>query len=141
MTAPELLEEIRDCDRLYDLLEADALERDLVPAVMAKNQRTTRRTDRPRLPRHPERLATLAEQPKEMTMKLRIARTGSFRANVNVPSPTIESMIEGVREPLNRRDIVRQEVEFGNKPAPTKSTPSSAPAPPDLGEAIRKQRG
>lgn len=34
---PELLEqEIRDCDRLYDWLEADALRTQLVPEVMRK---------------------------------------------------------------------------------------------------------
>ena len=83
-------------------------------------------------------------------MKLRIAKTGTtthtrvdeptVAAGQTVPSPTIESMIESVREPLNRREIVRQEVEFGNRPVSKPSTPSNAPAPPDLGDAVRKSR-
>lgn len=76
-------------------------------------------------------------------MKLRIATVGTVRANVtNVPSPTLESMIEGVSNPLDRRDIVKQEIAFGDKPASKSSTPNNnVPAVPDLGEAIRKQRG
>lgn len=77
-------------------------------------------------------------------MKLRIATVGTVRAKVagsnTVPSPTIESFIEGVRDPRDRSGIVKQEIAFGDKPAPSAPVPSSAPAPPDMADVIRKQR-
>jgi hypothetical protein len=79
-----------------------------------------------------------------MTMKLRIATVGVVRANVkNVPSPTLDSMIDHVAHPeKHTHDLVTQEAEMGHRAAPTSAPQSIAPPPAsDLVAEIKRTRG